>query len=139
MKRYILTLLCAVLGYSTLYASFPVVIDRVIEHAEIEPPIKSLSISDPTPLANWSFALGLLWAPFLLISAVYSFSDSDDETSPVILLFAAIASFIGAIITGLISLSRKEGNTWKAVIGLSLTLGVILLGILSSGLSGVFY
>ena len=47
--------------------------------------------------------------------------------------------FIGAIITGIMSLLRKEGSAWKAIIGLSLTLGIILLSILSAGLEGDFF
>jgi len=137
MRKYILTLLCAFLGYSAVYASFPVTQNTVIEHVEIEDPAKIPPISDPTPLANWSFALGLLWAPFIFLGAIFALEGP--EESGLFLFVAGIASFIGAIITGIMSLLRKEGSAWKAIIGLSLTLGIILLSILSAGLEGDFF
>lgn len=134
MRKYILTLLCVFLGYSAVHASFPVTQNTVVEHAELEDPTKTPPISDPTPLANWSFALGLLWAPFLLLAFIFAWEGPEESALP--FFVAGIASFIGAIITGIMSLSRKEGSAWKAIIGLSLTLGIILLSILSAGLDG---
>ena len=136
MKKYILTLLCVFLGYSAVYASFPVTQNTVVEHIEIEELTKTPPISDPTPLANWSFALGLLWAPFLLLGAIFALEGPEENA--LFFLVSGVASFIGAIITGVMSLSRKEGSAWKAIIGLSLTAGIILLSILSAGLDGFY-
>ena len=136
MKKYILTLLCVFLGYSAVYASFPVTQNTVVEHIEIEELTKTPPILDPTPLANWSFALGLLWAPFLLLGAIFALEGPEENA--LFFLVSGVASFIGAIITGAMSLSRKEGSAWKAIIGLSLTLGIILLSILSVGLDGFY-
>ena len=130
MKNYILSLLCVFLGFLPVYASFPVSQNTPTEYTEDL--TKTPLISDPTPLANWSFALGLLWFPFLILGIFFGFEGSEEYS--IFFLFAAIASFFGAIITGIVSLSRKEGGAWKAIIGLSLTLGIILLSILSSGL-----
>ena len=121
MKKYIFTLLCAVLGYSAVYASFPVTQDRVVEYVEIEGP----TTSDPTPLANWSFLLGILWIPFLLIGSY--FQEEGPEENAITFWILGIASFIGAPIAGIISLVRKEGKEWKPIIGIALTLGIPVL------------
>ena len=137
MKRNLLILLCAFLGYSTVYASFPVTQNTVADFIEIECSPKTISLLDETPLANWSLALGLLWIPLLIFGFISEFVDTEENA--LFFFFTGIASFIGAIITGIVSLARKEGGAWKAIIGLSLTLGVILFSILSSDLEGDFF
>ena len=47
-------------------------------------------------------------------------------------MIGGIVFFIGAIITGIISLFNEKTGRWKAFIGLALSLGIILLSILSS-------
>ncbi len=136
MKRNLFILLCAFLGYSTVYASFPVTQNTVADFIEIECSPKTISLLDETPLANWSLALGLLWFPFLIIGFIFAWEGPEENA--LIFLAAGIASFIGAIITGIISLTRNEGSKWKAIVGLSLTLGIILLSILSAGLEADF-
>lgn len=128
MKKNILTLLFVFLGYSIVYASFPVIQTTVVEYVEVKDVTKMLLISDPTPLANWSLILALLWLPSLL--AAFIFAWEGPEENAYFFLITGVASFIGAIITGIFSLSRKEGGAWKAIIGLSLTLGVLLLNML---------
>ena len=137
MPKYLLTLLCMFLGYSAIYASFPITQHTETEYVEVEDPTKTPPISDPTPLANWSLALGLLWIPLLIFGFISEFVDTEENA--LFFFFTGIASFIGAIITGIVSLARKEGGAWKAIIGLSLTLGVILFSILSSDLEGDFF
>ena len=133
MKKNIFTLLCAVLGYSAVYASFPVTQERVVEYVEIEDPTKTLPASDPTPLADWSFLLGVLWIPFLLIGGY--FQEEGPEENAITFWILAIASFIGAPIAGIMSLVRKEGKEWKPIIGFALTLGIPVLILMLASIS----
>ena len=83
-----------------------------------------------SPLATWSLVLGLLWFPALLIGALMSWGGP--ELFGGVLMIAGMAFFIGAIITGIISLFNEKAGRWKAFVGLALSLGILLLSILSS-------
>ena len=54
------------------------------------------------------------------------------ESAGVVLMLASIAAFIASIITGIVSLIRNEKPKWKAIIGLGLTLGVLILNFVSN-------
>ena len=73
--------------------------------------------------------MGLAWFPMLIAGVLFSL-DGGSEESFVFLFLASVASFVGSIITGFISLKRGEKPKWKAYVGLSLTLGIILLSII---------
>ena len=137
MKKYLLALLCVFLGYSTVYASFPVTQNSITDFVEIVDSPKTIPLLDETPLANWSLALGLLWFPFLILAFIFSWEGTEENA--VFFFGAGIASFIGAIITGIMSLSRNEGGKWKAIVGLSLTLGILLLTILDGNADDFFF
>ena len=128
MKKYILLLCCAFLGYSSIYASFPVSQKTLTESVEISESPKTIPLWDDTPLANWSLVLGLLWLPCLLTAFIFAW-DGPEENA-LFFLIAGVGSFIGAIITAFRSLSKENGGRWKAYAGLALTLGVLLLSLL---------
>ena len=107
------------------FAAFPVVESGLVE---------SVLVDDETtksPLATWSLVLGILWFPTLLIGSLMAWGGP--ELFAGIIMIAGIAFFIGAIITGLISLFNEKTGRWKAYIGLGLTLGVLLLSFLNMG------
>lgn len=131
MKKYLFIILFSFVGYTNSYASFPV--HNNTEAVVVIDSLNTDPLLDNTPFANWSLALGLLWFPFLLISFLFLWDGPEENAW--FFMVASIASFIGAIITGFISLTRKEGGVWKAGVGLSLTLGLILLSILSSAVN----
>jgi len=106
------------------FAAFPVMESGLVESVLVDKEITN------SPLATWSLVLGLLWFPSLLIGALISWVGP--EFFGVILMIGGIVFFIGAIITGIISLFNEKTGRWKAFIGLALSLGIILLSILSS-------
>ena len=106
------------------FAAFPVMESGLVESVLVDQEITN------SPLATWSLVLGLLWFPSLLIGALISWVGP--ELFGVVLMIGGIVFFIGAIITGIISLFTEKTGRWKAFIGLALSLGIILLSILSS-------
>lgn len=124
MKRIVLLSLLSLVGLAA-FAAFPVVEGGLVE---------SVLVDDETtnsPLATWSLVLGILWFPTLLIGALMAWGGP--ELFAGIIMIAGIAFFIGAIITGLISLFNEKTGRWKAYVGLGLTLGVLLLSFLNMG------
>jgi len=128
MKQFILTLLLGLLGFSPVYASFPVTAnENTLEEVDSEEKTITSPVKD-TPLGNWSLLMGLAWFPMLIAGILFSLDGYEEYF--VFLFLASAASFVGSIITGIISLKRGEKPKWKAIIGLSLTLGIILLSII---------
>ena len=128
MKQFILTLLLGMLVFSPIYASFPVTAN---ENTLEEVNFQEKTITSPakdTPLGNWSLLMGLAWFPMLIAGILFSLDGYEEYF--VFLFLASAASFVGSIITGIISLKRGEKPKWKAIVGLSLTLGIILLSII---------
>ena len=124
MKKYIFITIFALINSSITYASFPVNnINKIESNVIIESQVKK----PETPLANWSLILGLSWFPAMIMSVIFSFGGQDGVSAAFIIL--AILSFLGAIVTGIRSLLKREGSRWKAIIGLALTLGVILISL----------
>lgn len=139
MKKILFTLLFVIVGFNTIQASFPVTEN---ENTLEEVDFKETTITSPvtdTPLGDWSLIMGLAWFPLLICSILF-FLEGYPEVSAIFCLIAGITSFIGAIITGIISLKRGEKPKWKAIVGLSLTLGIILLSIIGPLLESIpFY
>ena len=122
----------AFINSSITYASFPVNnINKIESNVTIESQVKK----PETPLANWSLILGLSWFPAMIISVIFAFGDQEGSAAAFIIL--AILSFLGAIVTGIRSLLKREGSRWKAIIGLVLTLGVILISLFSAIADGI--
>ena len=131
MKKKLLTLLFGIIGFTTTFASFPVTENlSTIEVLENENTTIESSAED-TPYGNWSLILGLSYLPLLIIGALTG--SGGNEEIGVLLIITSIASFIAAIVTGFISLSRNETPKWKANLGLIITLGSLLL-ILGQGM-----
>lgn len=129
MKQFIVTLLLGLLGFAPVYASFPVTAnENTLEEVGFEEKTITSPAKD-TPLGDWSLLMGLAWFPMLIAGVLFSL-DGGSEEYFVLLFGASVASFIGAIITGFISLKRGEKPKWKAYVGLSLTLGIIILSII---------
>ena len=130
MKKKLLTLLFGIIGFTTTFASFPLTENlSAIEVLENE----NTTIESPaedTPYGNWSLILGLAYLPLFIIGALAA--SGRQEIAGGVIMIAGLASFIGSIVTGFISLSRKETPKWKAIAGLVLTLGAIVLMIVSS-------
>ena len=126
MLKFIFTLLIGLIGFSPVYASFPVTAN---ENTLEEVDLITSPVTD-TPLGDWSLIMGLAWFPLIICSIIFSL-DGYSEESVIFCLIAGIASFIGAIITGITSLRRGEKPKWKAYVGLGLTLGIILLSIIA--------
>ena len=139
MTKLIFTLLLGLLGFSPVYASFPVTEnENTLEEVDFEERTITSSVKD-TPLGDWSLIMGLAWFPLLICSLLFAW-DGYSEESAIFCLIAGIASFIGAIITGITSLKRGEKQKWKAIVGLSLTLGIILLSLIAPLLESIpFY
>ena len=129
MKKLVLLLITLITLINVSYASFPVIeyestlelVDS--EKKEIESPVKD------TPLGNWSLVLGLLWFPLLFLAFIYAWDGPEEYV--MFFLVASIASFIGAIITGIQSLNSGETPKWKAYVGLGITLSIFLIVFLS--------
>jgi hypothetical protein len=127
MKKYIFITIFALINSSITYASFPVDnINKIENNLTIESQVKK----PETPLANWSLILGLSWFPAMMLSVIFAFAGQEGQSAAFIIL--AILSFLGAIVMGIRSLLKREGSRWKAIIGLALTLGVILIGLFSA-------
>ena len=127
MKRIGILSLLSLMGLAA-FAAFPVVEGGLVE---------SVLVDDETtnsPLATWSLVLGILWFPTLLIGALMAWGGP--ELFAGIIMIAGGAFFVGAIITGLISLFNEKTGRWKAYVGLGLTLGVLLLSLLPSIIEG---
>ena len=134
MLKFIFTLLIGLIGFSPVYASFPVTAN---ENTLEEVDLITSPVTD-TPLGDWSLIMGLVWFPLLIAGVLFALDGS--EESFVFLFLASAASFIGSIITGIISIARGETPKWKAIVGLSLTLGIILLSIIAPLLESIpFY
>ena len=123
MKKIGVLSLLSFIGIAA-FAAFPVMESGLVESVLVDKEITN------SPLATWSLVLGLLWFPSLLIGALISWVGP--ELFGVVLMIGGIVFFIGAIITGIISLFNEKTGRWKAFIGLALSLGIILLSILSS-------
>ena len=124
MKKIGLLSLLIYLG-TAAFAAFPVMESGLVESVLVD------NESTNSPLATWSLVLGILWFPTLLIGALMAWGGP--ELFAGIIMIAGIAFFIGAIITGLISLFNEKTGRWKAYVGLGLTLGVLLLSFLNMG------
>ena len=130
MPKLIFTLLLGLFGFSPAYASFPITEkENTLEKTDFKERTITSPVKD-TPLGDWSLIMGLAWFPLIICSIIFSL-DGYSEESVIFCLIAGIASFIGAIITGITSLRRGEKPKWKAYVGLGLTLGIILLSIIA--------
>jgi hypothetical protein len=133
MKKKLLTLLFGIIGFTTTFASFPVTENlSAIEVLENENTTIESSAEDTpdflflTPYGNWSLYLGLSYLALFIIG-VSIFTNENLILIGFSLISTSILSFIAAIVTGVISLSRNETPKWKANLGLILTLGSLLL------------
>ena len=126
MKRVVLFFLFGCLSVIA-FASFPVMESGLVESVLVD------NETTNSPLATWSLVLGIIWFPTLLIGALMAWGGP--EVIAVIIMIAGMAFFLGAIITGIISLFKVKTGRWKAFVGLALSLGIILLSILSSVLA----
>ena len=140
MRKILLTLLFGIFGLTTTFAAFPIT-ENIKSIEIVEDNITSIdSPTNDTPkFGNRSLLMGLAWFPLLICSVFFAF-DGNSEATVALCLIAAIASFIGAIITGIISLKRGETPKWKAIVGIGLTLGVILFSLIAPLLEDIpFY
>ena len=106
------------------FAAFPIMESGLAETVLVD------NETTNSPLATWSLVLGIIWFPTLLIGALMTWGGS--EFFGGVLMIAGMTFFIGAIIIGIISLFNEKTGRWKAFVGLALSLGIILLSILSS-------
>ena len=123
MKKIGVLSLLSFIGLAA-FAAFPVMKSGLVESV-LEDNEKTNS-----PLATWSLVLGIIWFPTLLIGAIMTWVGPDLFAG--IIMIAGMAFFLGAIITGIISLFNEKTGRWKAFVGLALSLGILLLSILSS-------
>jgi hypothetical protein len=133
MKKIGLLSLLIYLG-TAAFAAFPVLESGLVESVLVD------NETTNSPLATWSLVLGIIWFPTLLIGALMSWGGP--ELFGGVLMIAGVAFFIGAIITGIISLFNEKTGRWKAFVGLALSLGILLLSVFSSLLEnggGLFY
>lgn len=131
MRKILLTLLFGIFGLTATFAAFPITENiKSIEILEDNITTIDSPTNDTPKFGNRSLLMGLSWFPLLIGSVLFAL-DGNSEASVAFCLIAAIASFIGAIITGIISLKRGETPKWKAIVGLSLTLGIILLSLIA--------
>ena len=134
--RKLLILLFGTLSITNTFASFVVTdtlpVSENINTIEVVETENTTIESDKknTPFGNWSLILGLTYFPSLIIGALMAWDGP--ELAGGVLMLASIAAFIASIITGIISLIRKEKSKWKAIIGLGLTLGVLIISFVSS-------
>ena len=129
MKKIGLFCLFSLVLTST-FAAFPVAESSAAESIVVKYNEPKTPVRFESPLANWSLVLGLLWMPFMLAFVYFAFTGPEEMIA--IMLIAAGASFIGAIVTGFMSLFKEDSGKWKAFVGLGLTLGIILLSIFSA-------
>ena len=127
MKKVGVLSLLSLIGLAA-FAAFPVMESGLVESVLVD------NETTNSPLATWSLVLGIIWFPTLLIGALMSWGGP--ELFGGVLMIAGMAFFIGAIITGIISLFNEKTGRWKAFVGLALSLGIILLSILSSVFEG---
>jgi len=106
------------------FAAFPIMESGLAETVLVD------NETTNSPLATWSLVLGIIWFPTLLIGALMSWGGP--EFFGGVLMIAGMAFFIGAIIIGIISLFNEKTGRWKAFVGLALSLGILLLSIISS-------
>ena len=123
MKKIGILSLLSFIGLAA-FAAFPVMESGLVESVLVD------NETTNSPLATWSLVLGIIWFPTLLIGALMSWGGP--ELFGGVLMIAGMAFFIGAIITGIISLFNEKTGRWKAFVGLALSLGILLLSILSS-------
>ena len=123
MKKVGVLSLLSLIGLAA-FAAFPVMESGLVESVLVD------NETTNSPLATWSLVLGIIWFPTLLIGALMSWGGP--ELFGGVLMIAGMAFFIGAIITGIISLFNEKTGRWKAFVGLALSLGILLLSILSS-------
>lgn len=135
MKRYLITICCSLLAYSSVYASFPIVQNSSDEIIVVDNKLPIDPVNPESSLADASLVLGLLWFPFMLAFLALL---GGPEIFAIVMLIGSIASFIGAIVTGIMSLSKEKSRRWKAFVGLGLTLGLILVPLLATLFSGIF-
>ena len=130
MKKLLLTLLFGTLGITNTFASFPVTENiNTIEVVETENTTIQSAKKD-TPFGNWSLILGLTYFPLFVIGLIIMYEGN--ESVGALLIITSLAAYIASIVTGLVSLIRKEKPKWKAIIGLGLTLGVLILSFVST-------
>jgi len=136
MKKLLLTLLFGTLGITNTFASFPVTDTlpateniNTIEVVETENTTIQSAKKD-TPFGNWSLILGLTYFPLFVIGLIIMYEGN--ESVGALLIITSLAAYIASIVTGLVSLIRKEKTKWKAIIGLLLTLGLLILSLASS-------
>jgi hypothetical protein len=123
MKKVGVLSLLSLIGLAA-FAAFPVMESGLVESVLVD------NETTNSPLATWSLVLGIIWFPTLLIGALMSWGGP--ELFGGVLMIAGMAFFIGAIITGIISLFNEKTGRWKAFVGLALSLGILLLSIFSS-------
>ena len=123
MKKGGVLSLLSLIGLAA-FAAFPVMESGLVESVLVD------NETTNSPLATWSLVLGIIWFPTLLIGALMSWGGP--ELFGGVLMIAGMAFFIGAIITGIISLFNEKTGRWKAFVGLALSLGILLLSIFSS-------
>jgi len=123
MKKIGVLSLLSFIGLAA-FAAFPVMKSGLVESVLVD------NEKTNSPLATWSLVLGIIWFPTLLIGAIMTWVGPDLFAG--IIMIAGMAFFLGAIITGIISLFNEKTGRWKAFVGLALSLGILLLSILSS-------
>jgi hypothetical protein len=129
MKKIGLFCLFSVVLISS-FAAFPVAESSTAESIVVEYNEPKTPVRFESPLANWSLVLGLLWMPLMLAFVILLWTGPEEIA--IILFIAGVASFIGAIVTGFMSLFKEDSGKWKVFVGLGLTLGIILLSIFSA-------
>ena len=112
------------------FAAFPVAESSTAESIVVEYNESRTPVRIESTLANWSLVLGLLWMPLMLAFVIFAWTGS--FAIAIMMLIAGVASFIGAVVTGFMSLFKEDSGKWKAFVGLGLTLGIILLSIFSA-------
>ena len=112
------------------FAAFPVAESSTAESIIIEYNESINPVKLESPLATWSLVLGLLWMPLMLAFVIVAWTGL--EAAAITIFIVGVAFFIGAIVTGFMSLFKEDSGKWKAFVGLGLTLGMILLSIFSA-------
>ncbi len=139
MMKKLLIVLFTFLGVTATFASFPIT-ENIKSIEKVENNITTVdSPKNETPMGSWSLLMGLSWFPLIIIGALMMV-EGDGEWGyglSELGLGAIIAGgvcFIGAIITGIKSLRRGETPKWKAILGIALTGGWIILSIISAAI-----
>lgn len=129
MKKVVLFCLFSLVLISS-FAAFPVAESSTAESIVVEYNESRTPVRIESTLANWSLVLGLLWMPLMLAFVIFAWTGP--FAIAITMFIAGVASFIGAIVTGFMSLFKEDSGKWKAFVGLGLTLGIILLSIFSA-------